>query len=109
MTFAYLYRASLHRWCESLNIAVAPGKAKGPTTKLTFLEIQTDTISMTLIYQGVGVRELLSVIGCFRPVGSTFKPVWPWVLQLGVAKYCKISIFKSTMKIICNNMEQIFI
>ena len=88
MTFAYLYRASLHRWCESLNIAVAPVKAKGPTSKLTFLEIQTDTISMTLIsgyYQGVGVRELLSVIGCFRPVGSTFKQsghgcgswVWP--------------------------------
>ncbi len=87
--------ASLHRAlyrCEILGVPVAPAKTEGPSTRLTFLGIQMDTISMTLSLPAEKLsrllamirewgtkssctkRELLSIIGCLQHACCVIKP-----------------------------------
>ncbi len=95
--------ASLHRAlsrCESLGVPVAPTKTEGPTTVLTFLGIQLDTITMTLslpeekLSRLLGMirewgkkssctkRELLSIIGCLQHACCVIKPGRPFLRRM---------------------------
>ena len=78
--------------CESLGVPMAPTKTEGPATKMVFLGILMDTVSMTLslpqakldrlramILQWSGKcsctkRELLSLIGCLQHACCVIRP-----------------------------------
>ena len=79
-------------WCGSLGVPMAPTKTEGPATKLVFLGIEMDTVSMMLSLPQVKLerlhvmirewrdkrsctkRELLSLIGCLQHAYCAIRP-----------------------------------
>ena len=43
--------------CTQLGVPVAPGKTEGPSTRLVFLDIEIDTLSMSLQLSWTDFRE----------------------------------------------------
>jgi len=89
--------------CRSLGVPVAPRKIRGPSTTLTFLGIELDTVSLSVClpspklehlhreirhWEGLkscSKRELLSIIGQLQHAFRTIKPdrsLLHWMIEL---------------------------